>query len=520
MNLEKKILFRFIGTFLLPPISWLLSAWYFEIWNNEEMWKVLFRLNIPVYVLVMSSIIFIIVKKHINNINKYYKNQTKETLIKAQKSARLIPIFFLISLPVYTILGNFPVLLPLDFIDSTEFLLGILIGVPIVFLFAVPFFIAMNSSLDEFTKNIPFSNKYKPINISGKMTVLFLLSIIGISVLYISAVMGINHNVTSENIASVYIEKLTVASVIIFALTFLNLYLFKKQTLMPVNELIINMKKIAKGGGDLTKRAEIKARDEIGELSYWFNVFIENVNNIIKDISQTSSTLHTAGNELASISEEISQRASEQAATTEEVAASMQEILSQLTSSAKNAEITTKITNQSAVEIVQNHKIYNEAVNYVSEISKNSLVITDIAFQTNILSLNASIEAARAGVAGKGFAIVAQEIGKLAEKSKTASEEIIQQSNMGVKASQQANSSLEKIIDKIEKSSRLVSKMIDAMNEQKEGIRVINNSIGQLSDITNKNSASSEQMSASSSELKRQSILLQEIIHKFKTDNI
>ncbi len=520
MKLETKILLWFLGTFMLPPISWLLSAWFFNVWNTEEMFKILFRINIPGYIMIVVSIIYFIVKKKIKDISNYNENPNPENLIKAQKSARFIPVFFLFALPVYTTLGDFPVLLPLDFIDNTEFLLGISIGVPIVFLFAIPFFITMNSHLEKFTKDIPFSEKYKPMGISGKMTVIFLLSIIGVSFFFISGVMGVMHNNHSANIVAVLLQKLGVTSLTIFLLMMTSLRMFKKQILKPITNIKDSMKEIADGKGDLTKRLDINARDETGEMSFWFNQFMTNMNSIVVNINKTSTNVFKAGSELAEISSEIAQRANEQAATTEEIAASMEEILARLESNTANAEKTSSSATESAKEIIQNRDIFRIAIEKVSEISKNSLVITDIAFQTNILSLNAAIAAAKAGVAGRGFAVVAQEIGNLASKSKVASEGIIEKSKTGVKASIEANESLSKITSKIEQSAAFLGEIMKANEEQKTGVQAINSSIYKLTEITNRNSTSSEQMSASAQRLKSQAETLQSIISQFKISNI
>ena len=275
MKKENLIISWFIGSFLIPPVSWLLSAWYFKVWNSEEMLKVMLRPHIPVYVIIFAGIIYFIVKYKVKEISAYFESPNEQNLIRAQKSAAFIPMFFMIILPIYTTLGDFPVLGPLDFIDTTEFLLGLAIGVPIVFLFAIPFFIQMNKELELYTANIPFSEKHRQLSLSGKMTIIFILSVIGISVIFISAAMGILHNTSpEENIKYILLERYSITAVVIFSLTLLNLYLFKKQILKPLLDINIGMRNLAKGKGDLSSQLNVITRDEVGELSYWFNSFI------------------------------------------------------------------------------------------------------------------------------------------------------------------------------------------------------------------------------------------------------
>lgn len=516
MKIESKILYWFIGTFLLPPLSWLISAWYFNIWNTQEMWAILFRFNIPVYVMVCASIIFFIVKRRIKDISDYYAEPSSELLLKAQKSASFLPRFFMIILPIYTTLGDFPVLLPLDFIDKTEFMLGISIGAPIVFLFAIPFFVIMNKHLEEFTKDIPLSEKYKPLSMSDKMNILFLLSIIGISIFYISGVLGITHNTPSDNLASVFTEKLTVASVVILGITFLNLTLFKKEILFSINQIKQNMYDIAKGESDLTKRLEVKSRDEIGEMSYWFNKFVDNIEAIIVKVNRTAASLSGTGDELNSLSDKISQRANEQAATTEEISSSMEQILSTINSNTAKAETTGKSSTISAAGMKESNEIFQQTIKSVVEISDKIAIITDIAKRTDILSINAAIEGARTGEVGKGFAVVAQEIKNLANKTKIASDEINALSQNGQEISKLAEDKLAQTMPEIIKSAELVNSIVSASHEQQDEVEAINTSIQQLSTITNENSASSEEMAASAEELSSQAAELKKLISVFK----
>jgi len=517
LTTKKKILLWFVGSFLLPPISWLLSAWYFDIWSTEEMYRVLLRLHIPIYVILFSGIVYYIVKRKLDIISDYYENPNETRLLKAQKSAGFIPRFFLIALPVYTTLGNFPVSLPLDFVDNTEFLMGILLGVPIVFLFAIPFFIVMNKHTEAFTKAVPFSDKYMPLSLSQKMTVIFLLSIIGTSVMFISAVISITHNNPGDELMPVFTEKLIVASAVIFGLTLINLSLFKKEILSPLHRIKSNITEIAQGKADLTKRIEINSRDEIGELSYWFNAFLDSMNALIVEIKETVDFLNESGSGFSKVAGEIAKGANKQAETTQEVAALMRDLLKHLEENNKITEKSKKVSSETVKAISENQEIFLNALESVKEISKKSLVISDIAFQSNILSLNASIEAGKAKETGKGFSVVAQEIGNLAFKSKASSDEIIKLSQNGSRKSEQAGKSLMELLPKIKENSELLNLVTQAADSQHEGIESVNKSVNQLSDISSVNSSNSEELFNSAIKLKRSARQLGKIIANFKT---
>ncbi|OQX97435.1 MAG: hypothetical protein B6I24_08815, partial [Bacteroidetes bacterium 4572_128] len=161
-------------------------------------------------------------------------------------------------------------------------------------------------------------------------------------------------------------------------------------------------------------------------------------------------------------------------------------------------------------------EIFNETIKSVSDINEGILIIKDIASQINLLSLNASIEAARVGSYGRSFGVVADEIRKLAEKTNKASAKIEKLSNLGQKNSEITNENLKNLIPEIIKSAKLVNNITFASKEQSNGAEAINNSVQQLTEITNENSASAEEMSASAEDLSMQVENLKLTVSDFK----
>lgn len=294
----------------------------------------------------------------------------------------------------------------------------------------------------------------------------------------------------------------------LFLILFLAVKIFR-----PIDEAVAYMKKLS--SKQIGFRVSHHRSDEIGKLYDSINEVNMNIEDIVREISETTIAVSRESVQLSEISQEITKRANEQAVTTEEIASSMEEMFSTICSNTENADQTGRISEASLLELKQSQKIFRQTIQAVLDISDRALVITDFAVQTRILSLNASIEAARAGSVGTGFAVVAQEIGKLAEKSKSASLEIDRLSQKGHDVSKLAIDKVGELIQDTSKSAELLTNIVTVSHEQQEGAHVINTSLQMLSEITNRNSATAEEMSATAEELAALSEQLKGLIAVF-----
>jgi len=279
------------------------------------------------------------------------------------------------------------------------------------------------------------------------------------------------------------------------------LYIAKTFT-RPIEKVVKALQKMSQK--QINFRMDTKRNDEIGTLYNSINTMNKVFTEMLKGIDETASAVLLASNQLSTASEQISERANEQAATTEEIATSMEQMTATINSNTEKADQTGKVSSKSAKGMKQGNETFMQTINSVIEISEKITIITEIANKTDILSINAAIEAARAGEAGKGFAVVANEIRKLADKTQNASIEIEKLSQKGNNYSQITGRLFKKIIPEILNSAELVSGIVSASKEQQISIENINNSVQQLTEITNENSASAEEMSASAEELSAQ----------------
>ena len=221
----------------------------------------------------------------------------------------------------------------------------------------------------------------------------------------------------------------------------------------------------------------------------------------------------------------------EQASAVEELTASINEILEQLKTSADRARETSAISRQAESGAVYGNEKVNETAAAIHEIEEKSTeieniinIIDQIATQTRLLSLNASIEAARAGESGRGFAIVATEVGNLAAESAEAAKGISKLINdmtvsvkRGVELMGETEEALAKVVDQARGIDSHITEIAEASKEQAVIIEQISLGADQISAVVQSNSAYSEESAATAEELSGQAVLLENMIQRFRT---
>ncbi len=336
---------------------------------------------------------------------------------------------------------------------------------------------------------------------------------------------GLNWVIVSEiNETEIMAPKNSLLNTIVFISILMGiimvpvLYIIGRQTSKALNMEVKFAKQIA--NGDLEAKIDINQTDEIGELANALREIANKTKEVIITVVNATSNLADASSQLSGASQGISSGASEQASSIEEVSASMEQMTSNIQQNADNAKQTEDITNAVSTQVESGSNIVLSSVESMGKIADKISIISDIAFQTNILALNASVEAARAGEYGKGFGVVATEVGKLADKTKTAAYEINEISKNSVEIATQTKELMGQLVPSIQNSSMLVREISAASKEQRDAAEQINNAIQMLNDISQQNAASAEEMATNSEELSSQSEQLLSVISYFKIDNI
>jgi methyl-accepting chemotaxis protein len=270
--------------------------------------------------------------------------------------------------------------------------------------------------------------------------------------------------------------------------------------------------------GDLTIAVEERSKQDA--LMQALNAMSTKLNEVVIQVQSAANNVAVGSQEMRTRSEEMSQGASEQAAAAEEASSSMEEMVANIRQNADNARQTEKIALQSAQYAEESSRVVAETVLAMQQIAKKISIIQEISDQTRMLSLNATIEAARAQEHGKAFSVVASEVRKLSDMTKTAAEEINELASSSVGVAENAGEMLAKLVPNIHKTAELVQEISAASGEQTSGAEQVNKAIQQLDQVTQQNSLLSENLSSASVELAAQAEQLWSIMRFFKIDEM
>ncbi len=361
---------------------------------------------------------------------------------------------------------------------------------------------------------------------------------------------------TATEIRNILITILVVIGLIVTGAAFL----IARTISRPINMLVRRVENLSSGDADLTRRIEIESSDELGELGGWVNKFIERIQLLIKDVKANAESVSSASVQISASSEELAATVEEQSASAALVGESVSELSTTSNDIARNVDDSKAITMKSAEMTRNGGEIIGNSIESLNAIGEHTgnlgktvdrlavstgdigniiNVINDVADQTNLLALNAAIEAARAGEAGRGFAVVADEVRKLAERTGTATKEIEGIIINLQKEADEAGKAMEMAKDEVNKGTELgkesltilhdiietgtevnasTESIASAITEENATIDQISNSVQEITAGIQQSSLAVSEVASTAEDLATEAENLRDLVNSFKTE--
>lgn len=532
--MKNRLLLLYLSGYFVPPIAWNFFINFGRIFDGTQYGAIL--ANPAQYVMgtVLLTVFMILLNRN----------------LMTPRLCSRIPRFYLASLILYCALVPNAGLWGIPEVERFQIVFSNLFCIPIISLFTVPHIIMTTKGLEKYVNANKWTLDKKLMSLKTKLAIGSLFTIFGAVFLLFIFNLVVGRSFGGDVNVSLLVARNLTVLLISLGIATLNFTMLISQLSVPINQAVTVLRDIAQGEGDISRRLSIYSQDEIGEMARYLNSTLDKITALVIAIRNQTGALSGIGSELSastsesgnavskinaaindvriratqqtesvastnrsmlSITERIKVldgRIDEQATGVTQSSSSIEEMLANIASVTATLSSNAENVSGLAHESDEGRSSLQEVSDRIREIARESEglleisgVIERIASQTNLLSMNAAIEAAHAGASGRGFAVVADEIRKLAETSATQSKSIsasLKKIKNGMNAISQSTDDVLNRFESINERIKTVSDrelgIKNAMDEQGSGSNEILLAVGQLNEITSRVKEDSAEM--------------------------
>jgi len=513
-NKSLKVRIQLLGAMgvLAPLLSTVFYTWFTSWVTNQLLFDFLINYRTIIFGTVAIGLGYLLLKYLLDNIEDHY---SKNDISSIQQLMRWFPeifislsIFLAIAGPYFIMSGmdvEARMVIPMLTLSASSSLLNSLLVVSILSK-QIEFFSGKIRVIeDNNIKSFFFKFSFVAINGSLGLAGLFITSTYMMAFIELEA--------GALNVVTITEKMFVIGTTAIIQLTIPIMYISRN-----ISNEINEIKKLSFKftNGDLNATVKNQSRNELGLLASALNNMAFKLKEIVGDIKSNAQTIYSSSEMLSKSSVVISNGAMQQSSSSEEVVASVEQMTGAIEKNSEDAQLADKLSNESFKQVLESYKLIKESLIGMHKIDENIDFITDIVSQTNMLALNASVEAARAGQYGKGFAVVAHEVRKLAESSNDSAVAINEIAERNVALSEESATQMDTIVPNLEKTTKLASEIASHSIEQKIGAEQIKSAMEALNDIIQSNATVSEQITSEAEALKSSANNLNLSINYFK----